>query len=113
MGICAVAWCPHVGQVIVEISIMALRGDAAPPQWLRETKPMKDDAAISSMSTNFQLAHKFWMLFGHQRAARFRMEVVKKFIAARSQRSDPNDAFTVSRHNFFHAQADALEFHRR
>ena len=74
---------------------------------------MKDDAAISSMSTNFQLAHKFWMLFGDQRTARFRMEVVKKFIAARSQRSDPNDAFTVSRHNFFHAQADALEFHRR
>lgn len=60
-----------------------------------------------------QIADKFWMLFGDQRATCFRMEVVKKFVATGSQRPQPNDAFTISRHNFFHAQADALEFHRR
>jgi hypothetical protein len=107
-GHISVAWCPHFGQVIVEISIWC-SAETAPPQWRRETKPMKDDAAISSMSAtsiSAQILDAIW-----RPARRAFPDGVVKFIAARSQRSS-NDAFTVSRHNFFHAQADA-QFHRR
>src|SRR5262245_19629516 len=52
------------------------------------------------------------MLFRDQRPAAFRVKVVEKFVAARSQRSNSDHTLAISSHDFFDTQAHTLEFHR-
>ena len=51
-------------------------------------------------------------LFRDQCPPSFRMEVVKEFVTSGSQRSNSDDAFAISRHDFFYPQAYTFEFHR-
>src|SRR5215813_6116206 len=63
-------------------------------------------ARNASPRTRGTLAH-------HKNTGGFRIKIVEEIVAAGLQWPQSDNALAISRHHFFHAQADALEFHRR